>query len=74
MDHTIHNACKSEAASDDGAHANQELKEVLSHIWVLNSEGRDLIIENDQALVALILCLTRRGQLEHFVFVKKFWA
>ena len=74
VDDTVHDACKGEAATDDGAHANQELQEVFAHIRVLYGERRHLVIENDQALVALKLRLTRCSQLEYFVLVKKLRA
>jgi len=38
MNHTVDNACKCENTSNDGAHADQELEEVLAHVGIFDCE------------------------------------
>ena len=65
VDDTVHDACHGEDTSDDTTHRNEELNDVLARISVLHSEGRYLVIENDEALEGLEFGLTRRCQLEY---------
>ena len=72
MNDAVNDACQRENASNDAAHADEELEEVFFRVGVHDGEGRDLVVENDQALEGLEFGLVRGSQLKHFVSEEHF--
>ena len=74
VDETVADACKCKNSANDRAHVDQELKEIFSRVCIHHSEGRHLIVENNQAFIGLELSFAGTIELKHFVAVHHFGA
>ena len=51
MNQTVDYACESENSTDDRAHVDEELEEVLACVRIPNGERRHFIVENNHVFI-----------------------